>query len=75
MARAYTQEEFGMMTLAMGPFSTSEQRLIATVEKVSQEKQDLAELLAEAVARVEIANREGNPILSAWVAEAKRAIA
>ena len=37
--------------------------------------QDLIDLLRFAVKRVELANEEGNPILSAWLPDAKAAIA
>jgi len=36
---------------------------------------DLLLSLQQAVARVELANDEGNPILSAWLPEARKAIA
>jgi len=36
---------------------------------------DLLLLLKQAVARVEIANAEGNPILSAWLQDARAALA
>ena len=36
---------------------------------------DLLDVLRFAVARVEIANGEGNPILSAWLPDARAAIA
>lgn len=35
---------------------------------------ELLDLLRAAIARVEIANNEGNPILSAWLVDAKAAI-
>jgi hypothetical protein len=35
----------------------------------------MREALAAAVARVELANAEGNPILSAWLSDAKAALA
>ena len=35
---------------------------------------DVLQLLAEAVARVHIANAEGEPILSSWVIEAEKAV-
>lgn len=34
----------------------------------------MREALEAAVARVELANREGNPILSAWLPDAKAAL-
>lgn len=36
---------------------------------------ELLEMLKSAVARIEVANGEGDPILSAWVPDAKQAIA
>ena len=36
---------------------------------------ELKDLLAAAIARIELANQEGNPILSAWLPDAKAAIA
>lgn len=36
---------------------------------------NVVDLLKAAIARVELANREGNPILSAWLPDAKAAIA
>jgi hypothetical protein len=36
---------------------------------------DLLDLLETAIARVELANAEGNPILSAWLPDAKAAAA
>jgi len=44
-------------------FDPSAARLIAAAP-------DLLDLLESAVARVQIANEEGNPILSAWLADA-----
>jgi hypothetical protein len=35
----------------------------------------MREALAAAVARVELANAEGNPIMSAWLSDAKAALA
>lgn len=44
----------------------------ATVAAVRIQKLNrLADLLRAAVARVELANSEGNPILSAWLPDAK----
>ena len=36
---------------------------------------DLREILEFAIARVELANEEGDPILSAWLPQAKHAVA
>lgn len=35
---------------------------------------NLIELLEAAILRVELANSEGNPILSAWLPDAKKAL-
>ena len=42
---------------------------------ITEADKTLVLLLKEAVARVEIANKEGDPILSAWLPEAKAALA
>ena len=36
---------------------------------------DLVEALQAAVARIEVANKEGDPILSAWLPDARAALA
>lgn len=38
-------------------------------------KNNLVLLLKEAIARIELDNKEGNPILSAWLPDAKAALA
>lgn len=45
------------------------------VEVALESAEEMLELLKAAVARVEVANQEGDPILSAWVPGAKAAIA
>lgn len=52
----------------IGPDSRKHGVLIASAP-------DLLETLQAAVLRVELANKEGNPILSAWLPDAKAAIA
>jgi len=44
------------------------------VRRVIASEQRLREILAFAVARIELANTEGNPILSAWLPDAKAAL-
>ena len=41
---------------------------------ITETDKTLVLLLKEAIARVEIANKEGDPILSAWLPEAKAAL-
>jgi hypothetical protein len=51
----------------MGRENLANARLISTAP-------DLLDLLEAAVARVQIANDEGNPILSAWLPDARAAL-
>lgn len=58
----------GIVSLEPGPHQMANARLIASAP-------DLLDALQAAVARIEIANREGDPILSAWLPQARAAIA
>lgn len=71
----YTPSEFHKMLLAMGPFNTSEGRLIATVQKLLGERDDLADCLRAIALRVELENRDGNKVGSAWRADAEKVLA
>lgn len=44
------------------------------LQRITKERDDFKLLLEQAVLRVELANREGNPILSAWLTEAKETL-
>lgn len=73
--KPYTTEEFASMVMAMGPFNTSEGRMIATIEKLLDERDDLADCLRAIVLRVELENRDGNKIGSAWRVDAEKVLA
>lgn len=44
-------------------------------EEVREVARAMADVLRAAIARVQLANEEGNPILSAWLPDARAAIA
>jgi len=48
--------------------------LLQTNARLKAEKADLLRMLKQAVARIHIANAEGDPILSAWLPDAEAAI-
>jgi hypothetical protein len=57
------------LTIGGGEFNAKEIHTLLQNEKVKTKY--MKELLEAAIARVEIANKEGNPILSAWLPDAK----
>ncbi len=55
----------------VGRFKTLFRQMTLQSESLEREKADLVDLLRAAVARIELANAEGDDILSAWLPDAK----
>lgn len=48
---------------------------LAHIEQAEEAFDAMKEALEQAIARIEVANQEGNPIMSAWLPDAKAALA